>query len=157
LVQPQPKRRLLTRLLLLVAIVLLPVLGCLAPFAILTIPSNIAAWRFEQTIYDYPLPPSTEVVSRTTRFGLLEGNGNHCDISPTQLLRTPLTVSEVKAHYNSPALIVALEEIRGGRSVSVGAEVTDNAQADGVALVRVEFFSHGQVFQGMEQFDPRCH
>lgn len=41
--------------------------------------------RFADELYNYPLPPQTEVVEQNATVTLL-GNGNHCDFVATQSL-----------------------------------------------------------------------
>jgi len=50
-------------------------------------------------LYDYPLPPETEIVDRQAQVAVLTGAGNHCDYLARQILIAKLTREEIEAYY----------------------------------------------------------
>ena len=107
------------------------VLGCvvtlIVPIAfcalLVWIPQLYNSWqlnRFAGNLFNYPLPPQSEVISRHAEVGLM-GNGNHCDFVAIQTMRSRLTVNEIEAYYDEVSIPpvnmknVSLEpEFRGG-------------------------------------------
>lgn len=55
--------------------------------------------RFAERVFSHSLPPGTVVVARQARFGLLTGNGNHCDYWASMTLATTSSEEAVRAHY----------------------------------------------------------
>ena len=49
-------------------------------------------------MYNYPLPPQTEVVEQNATVTLL-GNGNHCDFVATQSLTSKLDRAALETYY----------------------------------------------------------
>lgn len=92
-------------------------------------------WR--QLLDDAPLPAGAEVIDRGSEFGLLGGNGNHCDLLAWVELRTDASPAEVAAHFEDVI-------IRDAGSVS--------ATPAGPGTVRVELFN--SIEPGR---DIRCH
>ena len=63
------------------------------------------------------------MVSRASRFGLLESSGNHCDLRVVLVLLTHLSAAEVVAHYRAPGIRERLAPSRRGLArVTVEAE-----------------------------------
>jgi len=60
---------------------------------------NVLLARFERGVRAVPLPPGTSVVATTSRFGLLSGNGNHCDYLAVSLLSSTLPREGLQAHF----------------------------------------------------------
>lgn len=59
--------------------------------------------QFAENLYRLPLPPKTQIVSRTAEVGLF-GNGNHCDFIVTQTMITELTRDQIERYYNDVEL-----------------------------------------------------
>jgi uncharacterized membrane protein YtjA (UPF0391 family) len=81
-------------------LLVLPVLYVLSFFAGHLV-NNLRLAKFEDQLFDYPLPEGAEVAGRSSQVGVLLGNGNHCDFVVEQSLRTVLTVEEVRSYYSS--------------------------------------------------------
>ena len=135
----------------------LPVAGCggLALSAMAANNRMVTEWT--DTFSRYPKPPRSELLRwARSEFGLLEGNGNHCDIRLTLTLDTELTAREVEAYYEASGLVERLGAARGGLAgVDVWVRGTPGTQ--GRSVVRVELFSHGGNLGDGGGFDPRCH
>lgn len=65
--------------------------------------NNRQLQQFAANLYNYPLPPHSEIVSQSAEVGLM-GNGNHCDFLVTQTLVTELSQAEIEAYYAGVAL-----------------------------------------------------
>ena len=68
---------------------------------LLWIPQFYNDWqlgKFSNNLFNYPLPPNTEVISRHAEVGLL-GNGNHCDFVAEQVMITQLSKGEIELYY----------------------------------------------------------
>jgi hypothetical protein len=113
----------------------------------------LRAW--ETGIYGVPLPAGTDVLSRSSDFGLLEGNGNHCDVRVVLVLLTPLTPADVKAHYETSGIAERLAPTRKGLA-TLTATAAGEPHPDGRQRVRVELFGHGGNMGLEGTFDPRC-
>lgn len=108
---------------------------------------------FANNLYDYPLPPETEVVSKDARVELM-GNGNHCDFVANQTLVSELPREEIEAYYQD----IRLPAVRGDSQLA----------QNGYIQVRVDFkssTSDGQTYFSIwiadvgypPGFDIRCH
>jgi hypothetical protein len=75
-------------MLLIGSIILLPKIG-----------NWITLYRFSQPFFSYPLPPQTTVIAQHSQYGVLSGNGNHCDYSASMTLQTALTDQEILDYY----------------------------------------------------------
>ena len=60
--------------------------------------NNWQLHRFAGHLFDYHLPPQTEVISTQMDVGL-RGNGNHCDFLARQTMRTRLAAGQIEAYY----------------------------------------------------------
>jgi len=85
--------------------------GCLALFGsffvvcslIYLVPqllNDIQLETFSSHLYEYPLPPNSEVVSQHAEVGLM-GNGNHCDFLVEQTIITHLSKAEIETYYEN--------------------------------------------------------
>lgn len=61
--------------------------------------SQVHLARFADTLFSYPLPPQTIVISREADVGVLVGNGSHCDFRAVLRLQTPLDTQGILDHY----------------------------------------------------------
>ena len=100
--------------------------------------NNVRLSEWKGDLYELAPPPGSWVIAMGTDFGLLRGNGNHCDRRAWVLLRTASTAGEVEGHYGRPL-----------ETASVSMSVKPVAQGE----VRVEMFEHGD----SAGWDPRCH
>jgi hypothetical protein len=114
----------------------------------------VAEWS--DALHRHPLPPSTDLLGTRREFGLLEGNGNHCDIRLTLDVITSLSAAEVRQHYAASGLAERLGPPRRDRP-SWRAWTRLEPWSDGRPVVRVELFSHGGNLGDNGGFDPRCH
>jgi hypothetical protein len=105
----------------------------------------------------YPAPPESELLAwGKSEFGLLEGNGNHCDIRITLDVLTRLSASEVKQYYLDSGLAERLAPTRRGL-IGVRVWVSGDPWTDGRSVIRVELLRHsGNMGDGCG-FDPRCY
>lgn len=97
----------------------LPWLFCVAPFGANELVNNVRLHLFASPLFDYPLPPNTEVISRSQVVGLLGGNGNHCDFEATQYMRTTLAQEQIEKYYSEvrlPRVLTLWEPKRAGDS-----------------------------------------
>ena len=58
-------------------------------------------WKSE--LLDHPVPPNSILLETGSRFGLLWGNGNHCDGEAWMILRSDLSATELERHYSDVA------------------------------------------------------
>jgi hypothetical protein len=65
--------------------------------------NNRSLQSFADNLYNYPLPPKTEVVDRRAEVGLM-GNGNHCDFVAEQILVSELSREELEGYYQDVKL-----------------------------------------------------
>lgn len=116
-------------------------------------------WLAEQ-LYAYPLPPSTEVISRHQEIALL-GNGNHCNYVVEQVLATLSDPKEIEKHYTN-AKFLSVDKRKRYSSYETGNSPTF-LNAD--VVITGEQFSDGRqkVIVGLVDvgndpgFDIRCH
>ncbi len=73
---------------------------------------NRAVSAFAAQLLDHPLPPDSQVVDHGTRFGILVGNGNHCDLGAWIELSTALTPEQVAVHYSDLNVTAVIETRR---------------------------------------------
>lgn len=59
--------------------------------------------QFSNNLFTYPLPPQTEIISRSAEVGLM-GNGNHCDFVAEQVMITQLSREAIEGYYAEVAL-----------------------------------------------------
>ena len=100
--------------------------------------NNLRLSEWKDDLYNLAPPPDARVVAKGTDFGLLGGNGNHCDRRAWVLLSTAANADEVERHYTG-----RLE------TESVWISVTTVERSE----VRVEMFEPGD----SAGWDPRCH
>ena len=55
--------------------------------------------RMEASLGELPLPPQTEMIANHSRFGILSGNGNHCDFFVGASFRSTLAPEAIREHY----------------------------------------------------------
>src|SRR5688572_28133558 len=84
-------------------IVLVPIAFCALLFWIQQAYNDWQLQKFASNLFNYPLPPQTEIINRHSEVGLM-GNGNHCDFLVTQIMRTRLSESEIEAYYDEVLL-----------------------------------------------------
>lgn len=94
--------------------------------------------EWKALLSDAPAPPGATVEDRGTEFGLLEGNGNHCDFLAWVILRSDLSDETIETHYQQ-----VLDDLESGW-------VT--AENDAPGRVRVELFDSREA-----GLDLRCH
>jgi len=115
---------------------------------------------FAEQLYAYPLPPSTEIISRHQEIALL-GNGNHCDYVVEQVLATSSDPKGIEQHYAN-AKFLSVDKRKRHSSYETG-EIPTFLTAD--VVITGEQFSDGRqkVIVGLVDFgndpgfDIRCH
>ena len=100
--------------------------------------NNLRLDRWKSDLYQLEMPVGARVIAQGTQFGLLAGNGNHCDRRAWLEVATPWTAEEVERYY--------AERLE---TPSVWISTTST----GTNEVRVEMFEHGD----SAGWDPRCH
>src|SRR5436190_19906772 len=87
-------------------VVLLSLLVILSPCILCTmanwidgIDHNIRLKQFSKALYDYPLPPYTQIISRNAEVGLGYGSGNHCQFIVEQVQRSRLSRRQIEQYY----------------------------------------------------------
>jgi hypothetical protein len=143
--------------------------GCLvtliAPITLcailLWIPQFYNNWqlhRFASNLYNYALPPQTEVISRYEEVGLM-GNGNHCDYVAKQTMRTRLAKNEVEAYYAEVSLppvypnIEGVERVFRGEPIPVFVNFDNSRLENGWLHFTIELWDYGY----SAGLDLRCH
>jgi hypothetical protein len=119
-------------------ILLLLIIG---PFAILSrIHNAITLRNFARPFLEYPLPPKTVEISNSADWGLLSGNGNHCDFKVSRTLSTELSQSEIEAYYKTVEFAAIVPERSSaaaiwGRHGMLGVDVNFDATQAGVVTI----------------------
>ncbi|MEA3308461.1 MAG: hypothetical protein U9Q70_02985 [Chloroflexota bacterium] len=114
--------------------------------------NNLRLQRFAGNLYDYPLPPNTEVLDRHAEVGLT-GNGNYCDFQVEQSLVTTLTREKIEVYYQNLKLPAAGELHHVDSAVSVRVHFDETFSSDGKLHFTIELFDSGYP----PGFDIRCH
>jgi hypothetical protein len=73
-------------------------LCCYLPLSTPLLVNNYQLSKFASNLYDYPLPPRTQVIGRFEEVGLT-GNSNHCDFLAQQTMLTSLSQQEIEEYY----------------------------------------------------------
>jgi len=152
----QRKHLLLAPLVFLIPIVcwsILLVVICGGAVVTSTISNDIRTKRFMNLLFDYPLPPQTEVVYREA-FYFRPINGGTCVFRASEVLVTSLPRKEIEEHYRDVSF-PRLRRRTGGvqpKTVDVRPLFFGSPREDGRQLYRISigeaFFNGG--------FDPRC-
>lgn len=85
------------------AAIAISVLVVVAPLSVLigtVVVNNVRMNDWKSSLFDAPIPAGARLVDRGTAYGLLRGNGNHCDRRAWLLLRTSHAASEIEAHFD---------------------------------------------------------
>jgi len=127
----------------------------------LAIPQARNNWRlrtFAGNLFNSPLPPQTEVVSRYSNVGL-KGNSNHCDFEAGQTMVTRLSEQEIEAYYDDVAFPPA-GNYNAGRSpayrtapVILSVRFAESTTKEGPRQFTVVLFDFGHP----PGLDIRCH
>ncbi len=106
-------------------------------------------YTFAQCLYNYPLPPDTQVEARYAEVGLLEGNGNHCDFRAKQRLSSTLTREQITTYYRNVGLPpVSIQSIsakiwREDGLLPITMSFDETPQSDGRTRFTIEIFDPG--------------
>jgi len=93
-------KRLIKRILLAIALIpALLVLLVVTPFIVSPILNNITLSSFSKQIYNYPLPENMELIEKKAVCGKLNGNGNGMDYFACILIKTDMTIDQIKQYY----------------------------------------------------------
>ncbi len=70
--------------------------------AVMSIPliNNFQAYKVKKELSDIPLPEQTQIVESISRAGKLSGNGNGMQYFGAILIRSDLSLEELKAYYS---------------------------------------------------------
>ena len=85
---------------ILFAIVLaLLVLLVVTLFVVSPILNNITLSNFSKQIYNYPLPKNTVLIEKEAVCGKLNGNGNGMDFFACILIKSDMSIDQIKDYY----------------------------------------------------------
>jgi hypothetical protein len=143
--------------------------GCLALFVVLIVSCTLLVWvpqlynnwqlgRFANNLFEYPLPPDTQIISQYAEVGLF-GNGNHCDFEVRQVMITKLSKTEIDAYYNSVVFPSVNNHNEGkapqfqGTSISVSVTFENVVLEGGLQKFAATLFDFGY----SPGLDIRCH
>lgn len=87
-------------------VILLPILL----FVFVPVYNNIKLEFFANQIFDYPLPPSSKVISTNKKVGNFTGSSKHCDFLATMIISTSLSKDEIKDYYKKLKIYPAKNE-----------------------------------------------
>jgi hypothetical protein len=87
-------------------------LCCCLPLSVPVLLNNYQLHKFGSNLYNYPLPPQTQITDRQAEVGLT-GNGNHCDFVVEQSFVTSLSREEIAAYYADVVFPPARSEPQG--------------------------------------------
>lgn len=82
---------------LLIPVILILVI--LLPWIIAPVSNDFSLHQFSKQLYDYPLPPHTQIVEKQQACGKLNGNGNGMDFLAAVLLKSDLPSDELSEYY----------------------------------------------------------
>ena len=100
--------------------------------------NNLRMNEWKRRLFGTDPPVEAALMRRGTSYGLLRGNGNHCDRLAWIILRTDEPVAEVERFYETK---IETDSIRV------------SAEQGGPGTVRVEMFEYGE----NAGWDVRCH
>lgn len=134
-----------------VAIVVLPA-ACVGAFLVAVtvtmVVNTVRMERWADRFYEISAPGGDEILESGSEYGLLEGNGNHCDRRAWIVLRTDLDPSAVESHYDHP-----LDSASQSEGSPTGRDDFVTATRLDADRVRVQRFEFG----GAAGLDLRCH
>lgn len=113
--------------------------------------------RLEAALREAPHPPTSRRLAADAEVGLLQGNGNHCDLVAGELRAAPSSAARVRAAYRTARVDVAILE-EGGASLPEArplrrlAELGLRAPRTGETRYLVWLSEQSEA-----GFDPRCH
>ena len=137
---------------------IVPIVFCMLLYWLPQLFNNWQLNRFANNLFDYPIPPQTEVISRHVDVGLT-GNGNHCDFEATQTMRTKLTSEEIEAYYNEVLLPPVNSHNEGisepyqGKPIPIFIDFDHSALENGWQRFTIQLFDFGYA----PGLDFRCH
>lgn len=68
---------------------------------VITVARNNARFdEWRSTLLHHPAPANATVIDSGSRYGLLWGNGNHCDGEAWVIIRGDLSATELERHYS---------------------------------------------------------
>ena len=120
--------------------------------------NNQQLQQFATHLYNYPLPPHSEVVSQHAEVGLM-GNGNHCDFLVRQTIVTELSQAEIEAYYDGVTLPPVNDHNQGvspkyrGLPIPVMMKFDESTSSDGRLRFTLTLLDYGHD----PGLDIRCH
>lgn len=116
--------------------------------------NNRQLQRFADNLYNYPLPPRTEIIDRQAEV-TLRGNGNHCDFVVKQSLASELARQEVETFYQNVRLPAVSDQSPNTQDglISVGLLFDKEPLPDGRLRFIIALYDIGYD----PGFDIRCH
>jgi hypothetical protein len=130
------------------ALLLLPgsiVLGALSSAVV----NNFRLARFSAQLFTYPLPPGTQLITRSANVGVLTGNGDHCDFIARVDLGGEASLESLRDHYSGLHLDAAIPGGAGGGLPRIEIVAASGGQATGYAVIATD-----AAYEGV--FDVRC-
>jgi len=135
-----------------------PISFCILLIWLPQVYNNHQLSRFANNLFNYPLPPQTEVISQYAEVGLM-GNGNHCDFKATQTMRTQLTVDQIETYYGEVLLPPVNMHNDGksqafqGKPLSIFVDFDNSVLIDGWQNFTIQLLDFGY----SPGLDLRCH
>jgi hypothetical protein len=116
--------------------------------------NNQRLLSFADNLYNYPLPPHTEVAARHAEVGLM-GNGNHCDFVVSQTLVSTVSRDAIEAYYQDVALPAVSKDSQSATNglIRVRLSFDDSTALAGQVRFTVTLADIGYP----PGFDIRCH
>ncbi len=112
----------LKRVVGLILLAALPALGLYLLLACVLLASyvhrELTVQRFAAPFFDYPLPPYTTEMSRSTRSGALGGAGHMCSYEAVRVVTSHLTVREIEAYYQDVTFPTVMPESSSMAAIS---------------------------------------
>lgn len=135
---------------------IVPVVMCVLACGIaLWIPmywSDLKLQAHAETLYDYPLPPSTTVIDQVSEFRKI-GNSNNCLYIAKQSMRSSLTPAEIETYYADVRLPAVT---KGWSGEAKNVRVIVKFQDTGV-ITSQTYFTATVWAETSTTLDMRCH
>jgi hypothetical protein len=96
--ESRQRKKLPKRIIIPIMVLFAPIICCVLPVQLNTCYNDYRLRQFAKPLFEYPLPPETQVIEHFSTLGLF-GNGNHCDFLVNQMMETTLTEEEIQNYY----------------------------------------------------------
>lgn len=139
-------------------IILVLILFLMSPLGLPRIYNSISLFTFSQRFYAYPLPPETTVINRSSEYGVLRGNGNHCDFLATIVVTTTLTEKEMKDYYINVTFPAVQSDSSIAGSWGLNGRIPPRVQFISTTTAEISLYDGGYgSYGGFRGWDGKCH